>query len=349
MKDDLNFLHIDLDAFFASVEELDNPSLKGKPMIVGGRSQRGIITTANYEARKFGLHSAMPIFKATKLCPQVIIVSPRHNKYSEMSKKVFSIISKYSNNIEKMSIDEGAIDISHINCEPISLIKKIQNDVYKNTGLTVSIGVSYNKFLAKMASDWNKPNGYKIITKDMLPEILLELPIEKIAGIGKKSASKLNTMGIYKVKQLMDLNQDILQYHFGKFGLIIYDRIRGIDHSVISNSRERKSIGIERTFPKDLDSKIEIIDKLEEFSLELAKDLKKRNLLGRTISIKLKFDDFKTITRNFSLEQPRRDFEEIFSKSKFLLDNVDLKKPIRLLGVTMSNLQDDNISQLYFL
>ncbi len=349
MQDDLNFLHIDLDAFFASVEELEDPSLKGKPMVVGGRSRRGIITTANYEARKYGLHSAMPIFKAIKLCPHVIIVPSQHSKYSEMSKKVFSVISKYSNNIEQMSIDEGAVDISHLNCNPVSLIKQIQKDIYQNTKLTVSIGVSYNKSLAKMASDWNKPMGYKIITREMIPDLLLDLPIEKIAGIGRKSSSKFHTMGIYKVNQLMYLNKEILEYHFGKLGLIIYDRIRGIDNSKISNTRERKSIGIERTFSEDINSLEDITKKLNEFSLELSNDLEKRKLLGKTVSVKIKFNDFKTITRSFSFEHARRDFEEISEKANFLFNSIEFNKPIRLLGVTMANLEDDDISQLYFI
>lgn len=348
MKDDLNFLHIDLDAFYASVEELDNPNLKGKPMVVGGRSQRGIITTANYEARKFGLHSAMPIFKATKLCPHVIIVPVRHDRYEEMSKEVFNILYKFSNRIEKMSIDEASMDISHIDLEPVKLARTIQNEVFKNTGLTVSIGISYNKSLAKMASDWNKPKGMKIITKDMVPDILLDLPIGKIAGIGKKSEEKFHKMGIYKVKELMKLNKEMLEYHFGKLGLVVYDRIRGVDNREIETSRVRKSLGIERTFSNDIDDIEEIKNKVFEFSKDLALDLQKRKIVGKTVSLKIKFNDFKVITRSITLESPRNDLDEIYHNANFLLENIELKKPIRLLGVTMANLQKDDIRQLYF-
>ncbi|QQK08251.1 DNA polymerase IV [Miniphocaeibacter halophilus] len=349
MNDDLNFLHIDLDAFFASVEELDNPSLKGKPMVVGGRSQRGIITTANYEARKYGLHSAMPIFKAKKLCPHVIIVPTRHDKYEEMSKKVFEVLYRYSNRIEKMSIDEACLDISHINLNPTILAKKIQRDVFKSTGLTVSIGISYNKSLAKMASDWNKPQGVKIITKDMVPGILLNLPIGKIAGIGKKSEEKFHKMGIYKVKDLMQINKEMLEYHFGKLGLVVYDRIRGVDNRQVETTRKRKSIGIERTFSEDIYNKDDIKNKILEFSMDLSKELKSRKIIGKTISIKIKFNDFKVITRSITLENPRNDFEEIYHKACYLLDNIKLEKPIRLLGVAMANLQKDNIIQLSFM
>lgn len=349
MKDNLNFLHIDLDAFYASVEELDNPKLKGKPMVVGGQSQRGIITTANYEARAYGLHSAMPIFKAVKLCPNVIVVPVRHNRYEEMSKEVFNILKNFSNRIEQMSIDEGCLDISHIeNINPLNLAQDIQNEVYKKTKLTVSIGISYNKSLAKMASDWNKPKGIKIITKDMIPNILLDLPINKIAGIGKKSEEKLHKLGIYKVKELMNLNREILEYHFGKLGLVIYDRIRGIDNREIETSRTRKSLGIERTFSNDIDNIQDIRNKIMDFSKDLSKDLQNRKIVGKTISIKIKFNDFKVITRSITLESHRNDFNEIYHNANFLLDNIKINKPIRLLGLTMSNLQNDNIKQLYF-
>ncbi len=349
MIDDLNFLHIDLDAFFASVEELQNPSLKGKPMVVGGRSQRGIITTANYEARKFGLHSAMPIFKATKLCPHIIIVPPRHELYSEMSKEVFEILKKYSNKIEQMSIDEGCIDITHINIKPEILAKNIQDDIFKNTGLTVSIGISYNKSLAKMASDWNKPEGLKIITKNMIPGILLDLPIGKIAGIGKKSQEKFHNMGIYKVRELMQLNKEMLEYHFGKLGLVIFDRIRGIDDRHVETTRVRKSIGIERTFSKDIYDKDEIVQKIHDYSRDLSEELKKRNIVGKTVSLKIKFNDFKVITRSITLESPRDDFEEIYYKAMYLFNNIELYRPIRLLGLTMANLQKNDIIQLRFM
>ncbi|NLY20288.1 MAG: DNA polymerase IV [Tissierellia bacterium] len=350
MRDDgLNFLHVDLDAFFASVEEIENPSLKGKPMVVGGKSDRGIITTANYEARKYGLHSAMPIFMAKSLCPNVIIVSSRHDKYTEYSHKVFNILKRYSPNIEKMSIDEGCMDISHLKGKPEDIARHIQENVYRNTGLTLSIGISYNKFLAKLASDWNKPKGMMIITEDMIPELLLDLKIEKIAGIGSKTAERFHQLGMHKVSDLMELSRESLVMTFGKRGDIIYDRIRGIDHSVIETDRERKSIGIERTFSKDITSRSELNEKLSEFARDLVEELEIKGKIGKTVSIKIKYNDFKTITRSVTLMEYDRNYEDILSNAVHLLDGVSLSKSVRLLGLTMSNLRDDDQIQLKFL
>lgn len=348
MRDELNFLHLDLDAFYASVEELDNPKLKGRPMVVGGRSQRGIITTANYQARKFGLHSAMPIFQAKALCPEVIIVPVRHERYEEMSEKIFTLLSKYSPKIEKMSIDEACMDISHLDIEPEILAKLIQDDIFVKTKLTLSIGISYNKSLAKLASDWNKPNGLKIITKEMMPDILMPLPISKISGVGKKTEAKLKAMGIHKVEDLHHVPKHLLQYHFGKFGGIIYDRIRGIDNRQVETDRERKSLGIERTFSKNIDDKRELHQKIKDFSVKLHMELKERNLLGRTIQVKIKYSDFNTITRSYTFPEATRSLEEIYKKTIHLFKDIELDRPIRLFGLTMANLQDDNIEQLNF-
>ena len=203
---DLNFLHFDLDAFFASCEILDNPKLKHVPMVVGGRSQRGIITTANYEARKYGLHSAMPIFQAKKIVPNLVIVPPDFEKYRRNSEKVFKVLSAFSTKIQKMSIDEGCMDISHIDMDRLELANLVQENVRIKTGLSISIGISYNMSLAKLASDWNKPHGIKIITQDDIPDILRDLNVGKIQGIGRKSEEKLNNIGIKKVCDLHKKN-----------------------------------------------------------------------------------------------------------------------------------------------
>lgn len=346
MRDDLNFLHMDLDAFFASVEELDNPKLKGHPMVVGGKSGRGIITTANYEARKYGLHSAMPIFMAKELCPHVIIVPTNHQKYRKKSDQVFRVMEKYSNTIEKMSIDEACLDISHIDEDPVKLARYIQRDVYRETGLTLSIGISYNKSLAKLASDWNKPNGVFVIRKNMVPRILEDLPIEKIAGIGAKTKEKLNSFGVYKVSELLQLSLPFLKKNFGKQGEVIYNRIRGVDERAVETTRVRKSLGIERTFPRDIDKASELVKLLKSFAEELSLDLKKRNIFGHTITLKIKFNDFETITRSMTLDNPTNEFKEIYLKGYYLLRTVDIQRPIRLLGLTASNLTNDDIVQI---
>ena len=258
---DLNFLHFDLDAFFASCEILDNPKLKHVPMVVGGRSQRGIITTANYEARKYGLHSAMPIFQAKKIVPNLVIVPPDFEKYRRNSEKVFKVLSAFSTKIHKMSIDEGCMDISHIDMDRLELANLVQENVRIKTGLSISIGISYNMSLAKLASDWNKPHGIKIITQDDIPDILMDLNVGKIQGIGRKSEEKLNNIGIKKVCDLYDLSRNNLRELFGKFGEVIYDRIRGIDDRQLDLSRIRKSIGVEYTFERDLKNYNELLKK----------------------------------------------------------------------------------------
>lgn len=349
MNDSLNFLHFDLDAFFASCEELEHPEYKGKPMVVGGRSHRGIITTANYEARKYGLHSAMPIFHAKALCPQVIIVPTRHDYYGKKSREVFKVLERYSKKIERMSVDEGAMDISALDIEPRPLAKKIQDEVYRETGLTLSIGISFNKSLAKLASDWNKPQGITIITKEMIPEILLPLPVGKVAGVGKQTEKKLHHMGIYTISELMEIPLETLEYHFGKMGIVMYERIRGIDNRVVELDRVRKSLGIERTYEKDIKDPEEMKEILRGYCEELEIELFDRKIVGKTVSLKLKFNDFKSITRNYTLMEYTRDSKEIYQKTEFLFNQVKLYRPIRLMGVSMSQLRSDDIEQTSFL
>lgn len=346
---DLNFLHFDLDAFFASCEILDNPQLKHIPMVVGGRSQRGIITTANYEARKYGLHSAMPIFQARKIVPNLVIVKPDFEKYRQHSENVFKVLSLFSSKIQKMSIDEGCMDISHIDMDRELLAKMIQDNVRVKTGLSISIGISYNMSLAKLASDWNKPHGIKIITEDDIPDILMDLDVGKIQGIGKKSEMKLNDLGIKKVCDLYDLKRENLVNLFGKFGDVIYERIRGIDSRKLELSRIRKSIGVEYTFERDIKNYAELIKKAKLFSEELAIDLKKRNIKAKTIRIKIKLSDFTVITKSMTLDEYIKDSSDILRIVKYLAYNTKIDKPVRLLGITAANLSGTNFEQLKFL
>ena len=344
----LNFCHVDMDAFYASVEERDNPKLRGKPLVVGGSSMRGIITTANYEARKYGLHSAMPIFMAKKLCPHVIIVPTRREKYEEESKRIFAILKKYSNNIEKISIDEAYLDLSHTNVDRLKLAKLIKNDVYSHTGLTISVGISYNKFLAKLGSDLNKPDGITIINKENAQTILYDLPINKVFGIGKKTQEKLSLLGIHKVSDMLPLDKEYLYDEFGKFGLVLYDRIRGNDYRKIESNIERKSIGIERTLEKNISNKNQIKIYLDKFSKELENDLKSKKFTTKTIILKLKDENFKTITRSYSLDNYISSNEDIRRIAYYLLDQVEINKEIRLIGLTASNLLDSSYDQKSF-
>jgi len=342
----LNIIHVDLDAFYASVEEQDNPSLKGLPVIVGGTSNHGIVTTANYEARKYGIHSAMPIFIAKQKCPHGCFLPVRMERYKEVSRQVFEILYEVTDLVEPLSIDEAYLDISQTNTDPIKIAKEIKRKVMKETGLTISIGISYNKFLAKLASDWNKPNGLKVITKDMVPDILLPLPVKSVYGIGAKSAKKLNSIGIYTIEDLMRLSEEFLVEFFGKSGIEIYNRIRGIDSRKVNTSRERKSIGTETTFSHYTNDKNILKNFLHNFALELESDLESRNLQAKTITLKIKDINFKIRTKSKTLNRYVNSFEDIFEVAENLLDEIEIEKELRLIGLTASNLETLKLEQL---
>lgn len=342
----LNIIHVDMDAFYASVEEHDNPKLRGLPVIVGGISDHGIVTTANYHARKYGVHSAMPIFMAKKKCPHGCFVPCRMSRYQEVSKQVFQVLYEFTDLVEQVSIDEAYLDISKIDSPPLEIVEKIKKRVMESTGLTMSVGISYNKFLAKLASDWNKPNGVKIIKQGMVPEILLPLPVKSVHGIGPKSAKKLNSIGIYLVEDLLRLSEEFLIELFGKSGRETYNRIRGIDSRQINLNRERKSLGIERTFERGTSDKEELKRYLESFVLELAGDLEYRRIHTRTITLKIKDENFRTQTRSRTLTSHISSPKDIFEVSINLLDEINITERIRLLGVTASNLITIDLEQL---
>lgn len=344
--DKLTIMHIDMDAFFAAVEEVDNPELKGKPVIVGGRSKHGIVTTANYEARKYGVHSAMPIFMALKRCPHGVFIPPRMARYKEVSDKIMDILYDITDIVEPLSIDEAFLDISEVDIAPLELAHYIKKRVMEKTSLTVSVGISYNKFLAKLATDWNKPNGVKIITREMIPDILLPLKVKSVYGIGKKSAKRLNDIGIYTIEDLMRLSEDFLVEMFGKMGSEIYDRIRGIDNRRVETSRERKSIGSETTFEEDIIDKAILKGYLLDFSEEIAQILFHKGLQGRTITIKTKDDEFVQHTRSKTLVNYVSAREDIYNVAASLLDDMVLERKLRLIGLTISNLISMDLEQL---
>lgn len=341
-------IHVDIDAFYASVEENDFPELKGKAVAVGGRSEHSIITTANYKAREFGIRSAMPIFMAKNLCPNLIIQPVRMKRYVEKSREVFEILKNYSPKIEKVSIDEAYLDITHIKKNPIKTIYQMRDEIFNKTGLTISVGVSYNKFLAKIASDWKKPRGLMIIVEDEVPEILLDLDIKKVHGIGPKTQEKLRSIGINTVEDFLQLSEEFLCDQFGKWGRELYDRVRGIDHREVEVTRERKSLGIERTFNKSTRNREELLNYLENYSLELASDLEEKKIGANTITVKIKTEDFVTQTRGRTFDRIITDSDEIFKIAMLLFDDIKTSKKIRLLGVTASNLVNLKEKQLSF-
>lgn len=342
-------IHVDMDAFFASVEVADNPKLGGKPVIVGGGSERGVVTTCSYEARKYGVHSAMPGFMAKKLCPNGIFLPVRMSRYKEVSGEVFRILYSITDLVEPLSIDEAFLDISHLNEDPIKIAKDIKQKVKEKTGLTISVGVSYNKFLAKLASDWNKPDGLKIINEDMVPHILLDLPVKDVYGIGKKSAKKLNNIGIYTVEDLMKLPKEFLIQFFGKYGIEIYDRIRGIDNRKINIERKIKSIGRETTLNKDTKDKEKLKLYLKKFSDNIGYSLNKRKKYCKTITIKIKTSTFEIRSKSKTIPNYINNSDDIYKISLEILKNMDLKENIRLIGLSVSNITDYVNQQLTFL
>lgn len=341
-------LHVDMDAFFASVEVMDNPSLRGKPVIVGGTSQRGVVATCSYEARKFGVRSAMPIFQAVKKCPLGIFLPTRHSRYSEVSRNIFNIFYDITPFVEPLSIDEAYLDITGIDKDPIKVAMEIKDRVKKEMGLTLSVGLSYNKFLAKLASDWNKPDGLKIITEDMIPKVLFPLPISKVYGLGEKSVKRLNNIGIFTVEDLYNLPKDIFIQYFGKSGIEIYDRIRGIDKREVTILRERKSIGREITLKADTEDKSELKKYLNYFSESIEKSLRKKNMRGKTVTVKIKTAAFAGHTKSKTLSSYIASKDEIYKESCEILEDLDLLEKIRLIGVSVSSLKENVEEQMTF-
>lgn len=343
-------LHVDMDAFFASVEQMDNPKLKGKPVIVGGISSRGVVSTCSYEARKYGVHSAMPLFLAKAKCPNGIYLPVRFDRYKEVSSRVFSILNEITDLIEPLSIDEAYLDLSGGSfISGIEAAKYIKKRVFEDLGLTISVGISYNKFLAKLGSDWNKPDGIMEITRDMVPQILLPLKINKIYGIGKKSVQRLNSMGIFTVEDLMMLPKEFCSMYLGKNGEEIYERIRGNDKRNIVVSRERKSYGKETTLKYDTDNKEEMLRYIDSFSSKVSAFLNRNNLSFKTITLKYKTASFINHTRSKTFFSYKSTKEEIYNSSVELLKIEEFTEKIRLIGITVSGFSEHEEQQLRFI
>ena len=346
LNDNRKIIHIDMDAFYASVEQRDNPSLKGKPVVVGGSPEsRGVVATCSYEARKFGIHSAMPSKIAYKRCPYAIFVRPRFDEYQKVSRKIREIFYRYTDLVEPLSLDEAYLDVTNNkkNIEYATTIARmIKNDILRETNLTASAGVSYNKFLAKLASDYNKPNGLTVITPKYAQEFLDELPINKFFGIGKVTSRILKNSGINNGYDLRQLSIHELEQIFKNRGYSFYQLARGIDFRPVEPYRERKSIGAETTLSYNLNiDDEEVAEILSELCEEVAYRTKHSEKLGKTITLKIKYEDFTQITRSISVEHSICTQEDIRTHVYNLLKNVHSEnKQIRLLGVTLSNLVD---------
>jgi DNA polymerase-4 len=340
-------IHIDMDAFFASVEQLDNPELRGKPVAVGGSSDRSVVAAASYEARKFGVRSAMSSVIAKRLCPELIFVRHHFDRYTEISSQVIGIFREYTELIEPLSIDEAFLDVTSDKknlCSGTIIAEKIRSDIRKKTQLTASAGVSYNKFLAKMASDINKPDGIFVIKPSDAQGFIDNLPVEKFYGIGKVTALKMHKLGIHNGLDLRQWDMDSLVRNFGKAGEFFYDIARGIDDRPVETEQERKSVGTELTYEKDLITRFEIIAELYKVEKELMERLEHAETTGRTITLKIKFSDFRQITRSKTLQNYINDFETLHKEVTLIRKSLNLEgERIRLLGVTVSNLiTEDN-------
>jgi DNA polymerase IV len=336
-------IHIDMDAFYASIEQRDNPELRGKPIVVGGppHGRGGVVATASYEARKFGIRSAMPSKKAKQLCADVIFVYPRFEVYKEVSNKIREIFYRYTDIIEPLSLDEAYLDVTHDKQNigsAIDIAKLIKQAIKDELKLTASAGVSTNKFVAKIASDIKKPDGLTFIGPSRIESFMEQLAIEKFFGVGRVTAEKMKKMGIHTGADLKKLREEELVKHFGKSGRFYFRIVRGIDEREVQSHRETKSVGAEDTFPFDLETTEEMTEELSKLTTVVHNRLKKHQLKGRTITLKIKYHDFKMITRSQSFSQMVDDAETIFTTARQLLEQTDLEdKKIRLLGISLSN------------
>lgn len=331
-----------MDAFYATVEQRDFPEYRGKPVVVGGSPDgRGVVATASYEARQFGIHSAMSSRRAIQLCPQAIFVRPRFDAYKKVSVSIREIFERYTDLIEPLSLDEAYLDVTtdKLNIgSALEIAKQIKDAIRDELNLSASAGVSSNKFVAKIASDMNKPDGLTFIGPSKIEAFMARLPVEKFFGVGKVTADKMKKMGLHTGADLKKMSEQELIRKFGKTGKFYFKIVRGIDDRPVQPHRLTKSLSVEDTFGQDLVSAEELFTELEQIAEKVAERLEKNRLKGKTLTLKIKFGDFKQITRNQSFSHPVDDYVSILSSAKDLLSKVELDdRKIRLLGITLSN------------
>ena len=343
-------IHVDMDAFYASVEQRDNPELVGKPVIVGGRpEQRGVVAACSYEARAYGVHSAMPSSRALKLCKNAVFISPRFDAYREASRQIHQIFSQFTRIIEPLSLDEAYLDVTSLTefsssaTEIAQLIKQLIKEQVK---LTASAGVSYNKFLAKIASDMDKPDGLTVIRPEQAQAFISQLKIRQFHGIGKVTEKKMQALGVFTGADLRQLSQLQLQTHFGSVGNYYYHVARGVDERPVSASRTRKSISSETTFNQDLTDKKQIWQTLQHLSADLEQSLRKKQLYARTITLKVRYANFQLITRSKTLEVALHSQQQMLAVLPQLLKKTAVgERAIRLIGINLANFVDKDYRQ----
>ena len=368
----MKIIHVDMDQFFAAVEQRDNPELKGKPIAVGHDAERGVVSTASYEARRFGVHSAQSIQVAKRLCPQLIIVEPHFQRYKEVSAQLHEIFHDYTDLIEPISLDEAFLDVTENKKSMklgVEIAREIKQRILETTGLTASAGVSYCKFLAKIASDWRKPDGLTVIHPDRALDFIAQLKVEKIWGIGNKTAEKMHRMGIFTGADLRKVSLTRLTQEFGKMGSVFHDFANGIDERPVISEWERKSVSCEQTFEKDIYDNAAVTIHLYNTVLELVRRIEKTDFEGRTLTLKVKFarkqeqteapfqsaereqtrqfakfGDFQQITRSITVDHILRTKDEILPLAKQLMAEVEYHShPIRLLGLGVANQKTSTI------
>ena len=343
--DERKIIHIDMDAFYASVEQRDHPELRGKAIAVGHAEERGVVAAASYEARKYGVRSAMSSLKAKQLCPHIVFVPGRMHIYKEVSAQIHAIFHDYTDLIEPLSLDEAFLDVTQNKkgiLLAVDIAKEIKQRIREELNLVASAGVSYNKFLAKVASDYRKPDGLCTIHPDQALEFIGNLSIESFWGVGKVTAQKMHTLGIHRGKELQQCTLEMLTRHFGKAGQLYYQFARGIDLRPVQPERIRKSVGCEHTLDKDITKPSSVIIELYHVATELTERLKRNEFSGNTLTLKIKFYDFKQITRSRTQEKELHDLKDILPLAKQLLKEVDYSiRPIRLIGLTVSNPKEE--------
>lgn len=342
-------IHVDMDAFYASVEQMDNPELKGKPLAVGGSEVRGVVSAASYEARKFGVRSAISGIQAKKLCPDLIFVRPRFDRYKEISKKIRKIFHDYTDLVEPLSLDEAYLDVTENkkgNPSATLIAQEIRKRIFEEVGLTASAGISVNKFVAKIASDYNKPNGQKTVNPDEVEAFLEKLDIKKFYGVGKVTAEKMYQLGIFTGYDLKQKPLEYLEKHFGNSGFHYYQICRGIHNSAVKPNRKIKSVGAERTFGENLSSEIFMEERLQSIAKELEKRLQKSKISGKTITLKIKYSDFTLQTRSKTLPYFVNDKNIILDVAKDLLYQERLRNSVRLLGISIHNLNNEEKTKI---
>ncbi len=347
MKDGLpirKIIHVDMDAFYASVAQLDNPELRGKPIAVGGSSKRGVVSTASYEARKFGVRSAMSSVIALRNCPELIFVKSDFKRYKEVSNQIRKIFFEYTDMVEPLSLDEAYLDLTENkkgNPSATLIAEEIRKKIKETTGLNASAGISINKFIAKIASDINKPNGQKTVPPEEVIKFLEQLDIKKFYGVGKVTVKKMYRLGIFSGLDLKQKTKDYLNAHFGKSGSYYYQVVRGNHNSKVKPTRTRKSLAAERTFSENITSEVFMLERLEDIAKEVELRLEKSKVAGKTITLKIKYSDFTLQTRSKTLPYYISKKTVIIETVKDLLYQEKMKNSVRLLGISLSNLNNE--------